>query len=196
MPQKSFQTLVCHDLNFCLRTCHSVQHLLEFNDSTDLTNRTHVWKRLFCPCLMRFLLSRSLFSVSNHLVCRSAPPGTPVGKPPLPPNPNGSSHLWSRAARSGAPRGAKSELRGRRGLGQRAPRGQGRALGPVLPGERRRRPQAGRAWQPPHIQSCRLPGRIAPQPIPPPHALSQAVVVLLPMDVTLVRGLLSAIQLN
>jgi hypothetical protein len=128
MSQKSFQTPVCHDLNFCLRTCHSVQHSLEFNDSTDLTNRTHVWKRLFCPCLMPFLLSRSLFPVSNHLVCRSSPPGTPVGKPPLPPNPNGSSHLWSRAARSGAPRGAKSELRGRRGLGQRAPRGQGRAL--------------------------------------------------------------------
>jgi hypothetical protein len=44
MPQKSFQTPVCHAINFCLRVCHFVHHLLELNGSTNLTSGTHMWK--------------------------------------------------------------------------------------------------------------------------------------------------------
>jgi hypothetical protein len=42
--KKIFETRVCHDLNFCLRVCHSVHHILEFNGSTDMTSGTHVRK--------------------------------------------------------------------------------------------------------------------------------------------------------
>jgi hypothetical protein len=34
MPQKSSQTHVCHVPNFCLRVCHSIDILLEFNSDT------------------------------------------------------------------------------------------------------------------------------------------------------------------
>jgi hypothetical protein len=44
MLQNKFQTHVCHDLNFCLLVCHSVQLQLELNGFTVLTRGTHAWK--------------------------------------------------------------------------------------------------------------------------------------------------------
>jgi hypothetical protein len=41
---------VCHVLNFCLPTCHSVRLQLELNGFMALTCGTHVWKIRFCPC--------------------------------------------------------------------------------------------------------------------------------------------------
>jgi hypothetical protein len=44
IKKESFETPVCYDLNFCLHTCHSVHHLLEFNNSTVSASGTHTWK--------------------------------------------------------------------------------------------------------------------------------------------------------
>jgi hypothetical protein len=41
--KKNFRHM-CHDLNFCLLVCHSVQLQLELNGFTVLTRGTHAWK--------------------------------------------------------------------------------------------------------------------------------------------------------